>query len=440
MGKQKDFVAIDVETANNNEDICQIGICVVKDGIKQQPKVWMVQPPGNHYDKGQIKKHHITPDMTENSPVFDVVWEEVKEYLIGQILVAHNHHTEIRVLNKHFDKYGIMPMGINMDILCTCEMHEGKNLKAVCQAYGLTHEDHHNAGFDADRCAQFYLNYLNGVAPDWSLVTEEPKKKSQPKKRKGDIKSVEVNEMETIADENSPFYNRNIVVTGDFYIRGEEVNRSDIKIKLRVQYGAWLKDNISGKVHFALIGENPGPKKMNDIEEQAYNGINIRKLFNYDLENIMKGEWDGYHVSEEVMKDLNLTYEHFTKKCMTFNNGYNIIAGKEMFQGKGLSGDRDLFAQITGNLGAHTDYRMLPETNLCVLSDSTLEKLKAGKKDDTIVYIEACYNSSKARTFELSFISESEILSFAQYRFEHMGDESTGYYYRRYIGEIEKED
>ena len=117
-----------------------------------------------------------------------------------------------------------------------------------------------------------------------------------------------------------------------------------------------------------------------------------------------------------------------------------MIARKELYYGKGLNGDRDLFAQITGNLGVAGDYEMCPETNLCVLSDSTLEKLQNGEKDETILYIQDYYNNNRAKTFELSFISEGDILRFAKERIDRIGDESTGYYYKRYMGEIERED
>lgn len=442
MEKHMDFVAIDVETANKKMQICSIGIAVVKNGEVYLTKKWLVRPPENYYEKNFVRVHGVTSEMTECEKNFAEVWEDLSMYLIGQKIVAHNSKTEMEAFAKAFkDNPEIFPMGVSLnDIFCTMKIHNGKGLTATCQAYGIERENEHDPEYDALYCAEVYLRHLKGETPDWSLVAEGPKKKSQPKKRKGDIKSAEVNEMESVADENSPFYNRNIVVTGDFYIGGKEVDRSEIKIKLRTQYGAWLKDNVSGKIHFALIGENPGPKKMDDIERLAYNGFKIRKLYAEDLENIMNGEWKGYHVSEEIFKDLDLTYEHYSKKCISFTDGQNVIARKEVFIGKGLSGDKGLFSQMLGNLGAFGNYQMAPDINLCVLSDSTLEKLKNGERDDTVMYVQACYNSYKARTFELSFISEGEILRFVKESVEQKNYESTGYYYRRYLGEIERKD
>ena len=123
-----------------------------------------------------------------------------------------------------------------------------------------------------------------------------------------------------------------------------------------------------------------------------------------------------------------------------FEGGNNVLARKELYIGGGLAGDRDCFAQITGNLGACGDYTIYPETNLCVLSDSTLQKLQLGEKDETIRYIQDYYNGGRSTTFELSFISEGDILRFVKERVECIGDMSTGSYDKRYIGEIGKEE
>lgn len=175
MRNTKDFVAIDFETANNQGMICQIGLVVVKNGVITERVSRYVQPPGNHYDEGQMRVHRITPERTANEPTFDKVWDEIGRYFVGVTLVSHNHLTEERALQKNWDEYGIFPMGILMPIVCTCELHEGRSLEAVCQAYGMSYEGHHDALFDAECCVQFYLNYLNGVKPDYSLITEPSK-------------------------------------------------------------------------------------------------------------------------------------------------------------------------------------------------------------------------------------------------------------------------
>lgn len=435
MEKQLDFVAIDVETANSNEDICQIGICIVRNGEKQKPMSWLVQPPGNHYGQMQMNVHHITPDKTKNASSFEEVWQEVSPYLVGQTLVAHNHHTEIRVLNQHFKNYDILPMGINMNILCTCKMHGGKGLEACCQAYGISFEGHHDAGFDAECCAQFYLNHQNGVAFDESLIKDIKSKNRGFRKEEGlsgDDYKVDITE----ADPNSPFLRRKVVITGTFSI----ISRKELGALLKKKLGADVDSSITKKTNFVFIGQDPGWEKMPKLDKLIHDGYNIRKLYESDIQAILNGDWEGYHMEGDMKKNLDFTYEHFVQHRVVFEGGNNILARKELYLGGGLAGDRDCFAQITGNLGACGDYAIYPETNLCVLSDSTLQKLQLGEKDETIRYIQDYYNGGRSTTFELSFISEGDILRFVKERVESIDDMSAGYYYKRYMGEIGKEE
>ena len=91
---------------------CQIGIVVVKDGEIVERINKLIQPPGNKYDEYTISIHHISPEITKDSPTFEKVWEEVKEYFIGTTLVAHNAQFDQDVLYRNLSYYDIMPMGI----------------------------------------------------------------------------------------------------------------------------------------------------------------------------------------------------------------------------------------------------------------------------------------------------------------------------------------
>lgn len=68
-----------------------------------------------------------------------------------------------------------------------------------------------------------------------------------------------------------------------------------------------------------------------------------------------------------------------------------------------------------------------------MLSDSTVEKLKVGEKDETITCIENYYNNNKSIVFDFSFISESDILNFCQDRCEWCGDDLTMELYEKYM-------
>lgn len=418
------FTAVDFETATNDRMACQIGMVVVRNGEIVDRIVRLIQPPYNKYDANTIAVHRITPEQTKCSPTFDTVWEEIKDHLTNTLVVAHNAQFDEDVLNRNLFYYGIPPMGV-LPFECTCNLFHRTGLHDLCEAFGMSTDGHHDALFDAECCAQFYLKYLNGVRPDYSLITNQKSKYERlaAKMLKGDILKKDLSQ----ADPNNPFYDRKVVITGEF-----SLERKELAKKLKAM-GADIDTAITKKTNYVLVGSAPGPAKMDKIEKLIHDGFNIRKLSQSDIDAIFLGDWEGYHAEKEVKKDLSLTYEHFLKHHITFELGYNIIASKELYYGNGFKGNFDLFNQITGNMGAAGDLEIYPETNICVLSDSTLDKLQKGEKDETILYIENYYNRNRSITFDFEFISESEILNYCKERCEQCGDEVTMELYEKYI-------
>lgn len=84
------FIAIDFETATPKRMPCQIGIVVVKEGLIVERISRLIQPLDNKYAKQCIRVHGITPEMTKDTPTFDVVWNDIKMYFEGNFVIAHN--------------------------------------------------------------------------------------------------------------------------------------------------------------------------------------------------------------------------------------------------------------------------------------------------------------------------------------------------------------
>lgn len=440
MKKTNTFVAVDVETANNREMICQIGLVVVKDGEITERISRYIQPPGNEYNKVQMEKHHITPEKTKDCPTFDAVWEEIGHYFVGTTLVAHNRFTEERALQKNFDEYGIMPMGIIKPFVCTCQLHEGRGLKEVCYAYGIPIEKHHDALCDAECCALCYMKCLDGVEPDYekagqmmALDKEKKKFRSKPEPKPKVALTPEQIELYAQDKPDSPFANRKIVVTGDFMLGRENVERI-----LKEKHNAIKVGDFSKKVHYGIIGSNPGPAKMEKLDKLIHDGFQIKKIYEDELLQILSGEWEGDKASEELKKELDFTYEHYTSHRYPMTGSVNPIARKEIYIGKDLAGDKNSFCQMTGNLGTTGDYTLSQDTNICILSDSTIRKLQQGEKDETILHIQNYYNRNKAITFELSFLSETDLLEFCKSWCDKFDDDVTREYYNSYMNSIDR--
>lgn len=87
-----DFVAIDFETANHNRSsACSIGIAVVKNNAIVDAKAFFIRPIPNYYAPINKQIHGISEKDTDSAPTFSELWnEELKHYLVGRDIVAHN--------------------------------------------------------------------------------------------------------------------------------------------------------------------------------------------------------------------------------------------------------------------------------------------------------------------------------------------------------------
>lgn len=172
MDKGIDFVALDLETATwNKSSICEIGIAIVKDSKVVETKSWLVKPYRNWYDSFNISIHGITPEMTKDCPPFKEVWREVRSYLEGQVVVAHNTAFDMYALKYAFEENGMSYP--NFRHFCSYRVARycfkdtySYSLPIICEAMGIQFSSHHRAGADAEACANVFIKSmeLSGVS------------------------------------------------------------------------------------------------------------------------------------------------------------------------------------------------------------------------------------------------------------------------------------
>ena len=422
------FVAIDFETATQKERFpCQIGITVVRNCVIDESFSRLIQPYNNEYSKACIMVHHITPQHTINEPLFPEVWKDIKQYFEGEFLVAHNASFDIDVLCKALDFYDIERPEI-LGYACTCDIFNKEPLNVLCKKYGIT-LNHHEAKSDSEACAMLYLCHVNNV-PQQHII-EEPKQTTlfndsffqDHTPLKGDLLKKDLSN----ANPNNPFYDRKVVITGTFNQERKELGT------ILKRMGADNDTAISKKTNFVLIGKDAGSSKLQKLEKLLHDGWCIKRLYQEDIDKILNGEWESYHVPKVNEKNLNLTYDHYLKHLYNSKNINNPIYGHELFVSKSILGRFDYFGQMCGYVGAFVNDEMCPEIDMCVLTEKTLTLLKQGKKDETILYIENYYNTHKSVVFDYRFISESTILEYIKNRIETCNDFVTGEYYDKYI-------
>ncbi len=270
------FTAVDFETATYDKKACQVGIVVVKNGVITEKHSYLIQPPANEYKWDTIRIHHITPEDTKYCDTFDVVWEKIKGYFSTNTIVAHNASFDRDVLYRNLDHYGISPDGIG-EFTCTYQIY-GANLEDLCNEFGIDTSGHHDALFDAECCAIFYLNYLNDIAPQTYKERQNIYiGEGYHEQLHGEVLKKDLSN----ANPDNPFYNKKVVITGLF-----SIDRKELANKLK-RMGADIDTSIGKKTDFVMIGKDPGPKKIEKIEQLLLEGFTIEKIYQPELLDIL---------------------------------------------------------------------------------------------------------------------------------------------------------
>jgi len=104
----------------------------------------------------------------------------------------------------------------------------------------------------------------------------------------------------------------------------------------------------------------------------------------------------------------------------------NYFYGKEVFFTSGFSKNKSILFQILGNLGAYAnDYELDNSINVFVVSDSILESLGTGSKDNILETLETKLNSKGQPLKDLIIITEPTLIDFVNKRASFYSDRVT---------------
>lgn len=273
-----DFIALDVETATSSKPrfVCQLGLAYVKNGVIEKTASYLIQPPENHIDFRLSRIHNITSADTENKPTFIELWEQLSFDLINNQIVAHNASFDQSVIEENLEYYNL-PADLK-DFKCTYRKFK-LGLEDLCYGFKIDYVNHHDACFDAECCAKFYLNYLDEIEPDSLLI---PKKK--PKRKKHLYPKLDKCTANMDADCLNPFYNKRVVVTGVLYI-----DRNSLCKQLS-NLGAYIRVSISGATDILIKGDKAGNSKMKQVDIQNKKGNSVEVIEENKLKELLK-QW-----------------------------------------------------------------------------------------------------------------------------------------------------
>lgn len=405
-----DFVAIDFENADHDQFACQVGIVAIKDGKIVEELDYLIKPPGNRYGIYQIKVHGITPSMTLNAPEFDVIWEIIKPYFENNTLIMHNASTDLNILKKTLFYYFIPDT--ELKVIDTTKVIGKHKLDIIAEAYDVKIENYHNALDDARALAEIWLKFISGYKHNEFTDLKSKKSSFESKKIQSDLL---VKDLFSCKNKDNPFYDRKVVVTGDF-----SISRKEIVQYLKIM-GADVNTSISKNTNYVAIGDNPGPVKINTLNNLIVNGYDLIKLNENDLFSIFRGNYKGPIAEKLTKKSIKISLKHicnFPNKFEIELDILNLFARKEFFVGNKFKGNKNYLYQMIGFLGANINTELDNTIDIILISDNSVMNLKSEVIDETISNIEAYYNSGKSISFNFKFLTESDFIRYYKHRVE----------------------
>lgn len=163
------FVAIDIETANNRPtSICAIGAVKVVDGAIADRFYEFVRPEPNFYFRHFTENiHGISRCETDTADTFPAVWGRLRPFIGDLRLVAHNKAFDEKCIIATHRHYGMEYR--EKPFLCTLikarmtiprQLCPSFSLPNLCSFLGIPFSNHHNALADAEACAKIAMALL----------------------------------------------------------------------------------------------------------------------------------------------------------------------------------------------------------------------------------------------------------------------------------------
>lgn len=174
------FVALDVETANNDRaSICQIGLaCVDWDN---QIHTWSTYvDPEVAFSSFNTKLHGINANTVARANAFPIVWESLEPFLKQYAMVQHSRFDELAI-NAACQRHALNLPRFKWTDSVKVAQHAwpqfkgngGHGLSSLKKRLGLRFK-HHDAGEDAGASAQVILRAEIVLGDQFAKVTAIP--------------------------------------------------------------------------------------------------------------------------------------------------------------------------------------------------------------------------------------------------------------------------
>ncbi|WP_278659100.1 exonuclease domain-containing protein [Ruthenibacterium lactatiformans] len=257
-----DFIALDFETANQQQDICSVGASFVVDGkIEKQFESFI--NPEKPFSNTCIAIHGITQEDVTDAPTFPEIFTRFSPLLRHYPIVAHGAQFERSVITHGCERYSLqLP---HLTFYCTSALfqynypnYKKYKLDWLCEMFGIPLM-HHNALSDSAACANLFLQLLNDeTTAIFPLRPTEQKRSysgwnpieisiqtdaSEPRKRSLVMPNIQFEAFD------SSFEGKRFVLTGEI----GELNRDQFFDEIS-NLGGKVIENVSSKTDYVVVG------------------------------------------------------------------------------------------------------------------------------------------------------------------------------------------
>ena len=295
------YVLFDIETTGLDsefDEIIEIGAIKV-DNYKLIDEFHSLIKPENEIDEFITSLTGITNDMVENAPTIEKVLPKFLNFIGDKILIGHNVNFDI---NFVYDEMVNLGLGIvNNNYVDTMRLSRillpelsHHRLKDLAKYYEIDTEGSHRASKDVQITNEIYLNLYNEMINKFGSLDEF----LSHQKRKKNIRFSNIKAQTTDIDENNPFYNKAVTITGTL----EKMQRKDA-MQIIANLGGICQDNVNKETNCLILGNNDyNPQLRGKKSNKLIKAENL-KLKGNDIEiiseNIFYDILDDYYTKSE---------------------------------------------------------------------------------------------------------------------------------------------